>query len=231
MSNKISREFIMDFENGIVTQNTVDVCILDEECRICFEDGNLIYPCNCSAGIHLKCLKKWILSEQNTHPRECEICRQNYRIAWNKLFCDQNIFVRRHPPPPPVTINRPPPPPPPPPSYPRSNANPRQIIPRIDPDSWTDNEYIGDDFVSRIITNERNRISHNNRMIWFQNGFMIIMIGDLASLIIYFSCGNDTHCSNDSGLSALIFSGLFVLLGIFYWLSLASVRASVSNIR
>ena len=256
MSNKISRDFIMDFEKGIVAQNSI--IMFDEECRICLEDGNLIYPCNCSSGIHLKCLKKWIIAERNTHPNECEICKQNYKIAWNKLFYEQNIFInntvvppppqQRSPPPPPPPQQRSQPPPPPPPQQPLpphpppqqplppqlyqsqtriSHLNSRQVVPIINPDSWTENEYIR---VSRIMENRRNRISYNNRIIWFQNGLVVLMIGDAISIFIYFTCDNNITCL-DSGLSSLIFSCLITLLGFFYCLSLSSSRASVSNIR
>ena len=269
MSNKISRDFIMDFEKGIVAQNSI--IMFDEECRICLEDGNLIYPCNCSSGIHLKCLKKWIIAERNTHPNECEICKQNYKIAWNKLFYEQNIFInntvlppprqqQQPPPPPPQQRSQPPPPPPqqqsqppppppqqrsppppPPPPPPQqlppnqlyqlqtriSNLNPRQVVPIINPDSWTENEYIR---VSRIMENERNRISYNNRIILFQSGLVVLMIGDAISIFIYFTCDNNITCL-DSGWSSLIFSCLIALLGFFYCLFFSSSRASVSNIR
>jgi len=255
MANKTNKEFIMDFEKGIITQTNTYLDPLDEECRICFEKGTLIYPCNCNSGIHLKCLKKWIISEQNTSPKECEICKHPYRIAYNKLFPEQNIF-NSTPPPPSRQINmtlyppQPPPPPPPPPSRQVSmiphpplppnlslssnmleNVNPRQIIPRIDPDSWTENRYNQDEGLSRIIVNERHRVSHNIRIVWFEDGFIILFVSDMISLIVYFTCGNDLVCSNGSGIAALIISGLIVLLFIYYWLSIASVRASVSDNR
>jgi len=264
MSNKISCDFIMDFEKGTVAQNSI--IMFDEECRICLEDGNLIYPCNCSSGIHLKCLKKWIIAERNTHPNECEICKQHYKIAWNKLFYEQNIFINNTvsppppqqqlqlqppppqqqlqlPPPPPQQRSPPPPPqrsPPPPPQQPPQppqppqlyqsqtripHLNSRQVMPIINPNSWTENEYIR---VSRIMENRRNRISYNNRIIWFQNGLIVLMIGDAISIFIYFTCDNNITCL-DSGWSSLIFSCLITLLGFFYCLFFSS--ASVSNIR
>ena len=100
-------------------------------------------------------------------------------------------------------------------------------MPIINPNSWTENEYIR---VSRIMENERNRISYNNRIIWFQNGLAVLMIGDAISIFIYFTCDNNITCL-DSGLSSLIFSCLIALLGFFYCLYLSPTRASVSNIR
>ena len=235
MANKINKEFIMDFERGIITESNTHPDPIDEECRICFESGNLIYPCNCNSGIHSKCLKRWIISEQNTHPKECEICKTPYRIAYNRLFSEQNIFIRNAPPPP--TSRRgwiqPPPPPPPPPLQQSANIiqniNRRQIIPRIDPDSWTENRYMEDEVLSRIIVNERNRISHNNKKQWFQNGFIFLFVGDVVSLIIYFNCDKDIICRENSGVTALIMSVLITLLFVFYWFSLASIRTSISD--
>lgn len=46
------------------------------ECRYCFDTGDLIFPCNCRAGIHEECLKKW-LSMPPSKVR-CEICLQEW---------------------------------------------------------------------------------------------------------------------------------------------------------
>jgi hypothetical protein len=105
------------------------------------------------------------------------------------------------------------------------HLNSRQVMPIINPNSWTENEYIR---VSRIMENRRNRISYNNRIIWFQNGLIVLMIGDAISIFIYFTCDNNITCL-DSGWSSLIFSCLITLLGFFYCLFFSS--ASVSNIR
>ena len=42
------------------------------ECRYCFENGPLIFPCSCTTGIHQKCLFEWLLRPQSK--KHCEIC-------------------------------------------------------------------------------------------------------------------------------------------------------------
>ena len=62
------------------------------ECRICFgEDNNedFIRPCKCSGHVHRECIKKWILSENNNSPTDCEVCLNKYSLNFAELFAEQ----------------------------------------------------------------------------------------------------------------------------------------------
>jgi hypothetical protein len=71
-------------------------------CKYCLEDSKedeypLIYPCQCTDGVHPNCLASWLLVRPISNNRcRCEICHSNYN----------GVFIP------------PPPPPPPPPSSP-----------------------------------------------------------------------------------------------------------------
>lgn len=68
-------------------------------CRICFEPGELIQPCNCKTSfIHEECLLKWLNTSRRTN---CEICLFEYNIKFKKLpkppvllFSDDPVFNR-----------------------------------------------------------------------------------------------------------------------------------------
>ena len=52
-------------------------------CKYCLEGINensqdLIYPCNCSNGIHVECLAKWIEVRPHSNKYQCEICKADY---------------------------------------------------------------------------------------------------------------------------------------------------------
>ena len=58
-------------------------------CRICFEDGDLIQPCNCSgtvADVHKKCLMKWIEVSGRT---DCEICK--YEFPYSEIEEEKQV--------------------------------------------------------------------------------------------------------------------------------------------
>lgn len=64
-------------------------------CRICFEPGDLIQPCDCKTSyVHQECLMKWLNTSRRTN---CEICLFDYKIKLKKpllLFSDDPIFNR-----------------------------------------------------------------------------------------------------------------------------------------
>ena len=52
-------------------------------CKYCLEDieensQELIYPCQCSDGIHADCLAIWIAVRPHENRYRCEICNSNY---------------------------------------------------------------------------------------------------------------------------------------------------------
>jgi len=57
---------------------------MDTCCKYCLEDSkendqSLIYPCQCTTGVHPDCLTIWLLvCPVNNDKRRCEICRTNY---------------------------------------------------------------------------------------------------------------------------------------------------------
>ena len=52
--------------------------VLREMCYICLEEGGeLVYPCACTAGVHLKCLLEW---QSFSNSRRCEICLEEYTV-------------------------------------------------------------------------------------------------------------------------------------------------------
>ena len=64
-------------------------------CRICFDDGHLISPCDCAGSVglvHQTCLEKWL---STTGKSTCEICRQDYPVyRKNKSFSEvQNTYI------------------------------------------------------------------------------------------------------------------------------------------
>ena len=68
--------------------------MLEENCRICFEnleEGKLIKPCNCNNYVHEKCLKKWIQIKNN--PRNCEICKSKYNVDFEIIILNQQNYT------------------------------------------------------------------------------------------------------------------------------------------
>ena len=53
-------------------------------CKYCLDDITeneqpIIYPCQCSDGVHENCLAIWLIVRSNTNDRyKCEICKTNY---------------------------------------------------------------------------------------------------------------------------------------------------------
>lgn len=92
MVEDCSQEFRIDYKQGIIVKTFVQ----DSECRICLDVGNLIKPCACTSGIHVECLKKWMLTETNNNPTECEICKTNYIINFAAVFPDQQ-YIQENP--------------------------------------------------------------------------------------------------------------------------------------
>ena len=77
-------------------------------CKYCLDDTNeneqtIIYPCQCSDGVHENCLAIWLAVRSNTNDRyKCEICKTNYIGI---------VIPPPSPPPSPVRAVTPPPPP------------------------------------------------------------------------------------------------------------------------
>ena len=77
----------------------------DKFCKYCLEDTDensqdLIYPCQCSDGIHADCLAIWIAVRPHENRYRCEICNTNYI----------GIYIPPpspppHPPPPPFELS------------------------------------------------------------------------------------------------------------------------------
>ena len=85
-----SQEFRIDYEEGVIVKTIIQDA--DSECRICLDVGDLIKPCTCTSGIHPECLRKWMLTETNREPTECEICKTNYIINFAAIFPDQQYI-------------------------------------------------------------------------------------------------------------------------------------------
>lgn len=51
----------------------------NNKCKYCFETDNLIYPCDCKSGVHLKCIEKWMKYKNCRNMYICEICNKNQR--------------------------------------------------------------------------------------------------------------------------------------------------------
>ena len=52
-------------------------------CKYCWDNNieneqPLIYPCQCSTGIHADCLVIWSMVRQDENRYQCEICKTNY---------------------------------------------------------------------------------------------------------------------------------------------------------
>ncbi len=52
-------------------------------CKYCLDtaeenDQPLIYPCQCSHGIHANCLAIWLMVRPDENRHQCEICKTNY---------------------------------------------------------------------------------------------------------------------------------------------------------
>ena len=90
MVEDCSQEFRIDYERGIIVKTVLQDA--NSECRICLDVGNLIKPCACTSGIHVECLKEWMLTETNNNPTECEICKTNYIINLAAIFQDQQYI-------------------------------------------------------------------------------------------------------------------------------------------
>lgn len=53
-------------------------------CKYCLETYQenpepIIYPCNCSDGVHKHCLLTWLTMKENKTDYTCEICKINYQ--------------------------------------------------------------------------------------------------------------------------------------------------------
>lgn len=72
-------------------------------CKYCLESSiesehPLIYPCQCSAGVHPNCLAIWLLIRPDINERHiCEICNVNYI----------GVLIPHQPPPPPPPLSEP----------------------------------------------------------------------------------------------------------------------------
>ena len=87
-------------------------------CKYCLDNSEeneqtIIYPCQCSDGVHANCLAIWLIVRSKTNDRsQCEICKTNYIGV---MIPPPSPPPSPHPPPPPSPTRSLTPPPPPPP--------------------------------------------------------------------------------------------------------------------
>jgi len=178
MIKDCSQEFRIDYEQGII----VKTIIQDSECRICLDVGNLIKPCACTSGIHPECLRKWMLTETNKEPTECEICKTNYIINFAAIFPDQQ-YIQGNP----ISENA-------------------LIEWPINTMANTNRLYV---IVQNERNIRRNR---NNKKKAITNAIVLIILCDVLFALIYFAfCDTDSQCKEVSGYATLsLSSGLII---------------------
>ncbi len=63
------------------------------QCRICYgEEGEVIYPCKCTAPVHEACLSKWLhISGRDS----CEVCLHSFEVYEEVVdyYDDTDMFV------------------------------------------------------------------------------------------------------------------------------------------
>ena len=186
MNKDCSREFRIDYENGVIIKTIVHD--IDLECRICLEDNNLIKPCACNSGIHIKCLKEWMMTENNQNPTECEICRQPYKINFLAIFPEQQDNVTHN-----NTI--------------RQNAL----------TSWSENELINNNRLNILINAERlNRRRVIIKEQCVRNTVIVLSLSDFIFGVSYVILCEPTGPCRDSIGSGIIFISTSILLLLLY---------------
>ena len=175
-----SQEFRIDYNQGVIVKTIIQDA--DSECRICLDVGDLIKPCACTSGIHPECLRKWMLTETNKEPIECEICKTNYIINFAAIFPNQQ-YIQGNPISENALIERP--------INTMTNTNRLYVI--------VQNE-------RNII---RNR---NNRKKVISNVVVLITLCDVLFVLIYFMfCDTDSQCKDVTGYTTLsLSSGLII---------------------
>jgi hypothetical protein len=180
MVEDCSQEFRIDYEQGIIVKTIIQDA--DSECRICLDVGNLIEPCACTSGIHIECLKEWMLTETNNNPTECEICKTNYIINFAAIFPDQQ-YVQENP------ISEDP-------------ISENTII------EWSTNRLININRLDIIVQSERNiRRIRNNRKKHILNVIAFLTLCDLLFALVYFAfCDTNSSCKEVTGYTTLSLS-------------------------
>jgi len=86
-------------------------------CKYCLDNSDesnqqLIYPCQCSDGVHANCLAIWLIVRSKTNNRsQCEICKTNYIGVIIPTPSPPPSPLPPTPPSPTRTLTPPPPPP------------------------------------------------------------------------------------------------------------------------
>ena len=179
MVEDCSQEFRIDYERGMIVKTILQDANL--ECRICLDVGNLIKPCACTSGIHVECLKEWMITETNNNPTECEICKTNYIINFAAIFSDQQ-YVQENP----------------------ISEGPISENTTI---GWSTNRLINTNRLGIIVQSERNirRIRHRN--IYILNALVLITLSDTLLALIYFAfCNVESPCKEITGYATLSLS-------------------------
>jgi len=186
MNKDCSREFRIDYENGVIIKTIVHD--IDLECRICLEDNNLIKPCACNSGIHIKCLKEWMMTENNQNPTECEICRQPYKINFLAIFPEQQDNVTHD-----NTI--------------RQNA----LM------SWSENELINNNRINILINAERlNRRRVIIKEQCVRNTVIVLSLSDFIFGVSYIIlCDPNGPCRETMGVGIFFISISILILSLY----------------
>lgn len=198
MNKDCSKEFRIDYENGIIIKTIVQDDDVDLECRICLEDGDLIKPCACNSGIHIKCLKEWMLTENNQNPTECEICKQPYNINFLAIFPEQHDFVQQE-----NTI--------------RNNTIRDNTIHDNALMIWSENELVNSNRLNIIINSERRiRRTAVRKKQCVHNTVIALSISDLLFGISFIVLCEPTGPCRDSIGSGMIFISTSIVLLLLY---------------
>ena len=204
MNKDCSREFRIDYKNGVIIKTIVHDDDIELECRICLEDDNLIKPCACNSGIHIKCLKEWMMTENNQNPTECEICKQPYNINFLAIFPEQHYnFVQQV-----NTINN---------NTIRNNTIRDNTIHDNALMSWSENELINNNRLSILINTERlNRRNAIMRKQCIRNTVITLSLSDFIFGVSYvIVCDPIGPCREITGFG-IIFISISILLLYLY---------------
>jgi hypothetical protein len=186
---KHSQEYSFDFERGILVKNKNPNNPIDNECRICLLSSNLLYPCNCTSGIHKKCLKRWMMIETNLKPSECEICQQEYQINYGEIFPEQ--------------------------VYNTQNTN--VVVDSFN--NYSRNSIHNSSELNSAIINERSRLIMIRNQKYVKCSVLFLSGCDLISILFYFSvCGSDNDCVDTTGVLMLTFTTAIIAIIFFSFL-------------
>ena len=204
MNKDCSMEFRIDYENGVIIETIVPDDDIDLECRICLENDNLIKPCACNSGIHIECLKEWMLTENNQNPTECEICKQNYNINFLAIFPEQHYnFIQQD-----NTIRN---------NTIRNNTIRDNTIHDNALMIWSENELVNSNRLNIIINSERRiRRTAERKQQCVRNTVIVLSLGDFLFGVSYVILCEPTGPCRDSIGSGIIFISTSILLLLLY---------------